>query len=371
MSAVQVNIPRPGRIRSIVTPDGVRLDVRIADLSARLGAALLDFAIIFTTILVLILLMVFALGSIGLMSGSFALDLGLLAMFLLRVFYFPFFEMSWSGRTPGKIALGLRVMDRNGQGLTGEAVLARNLVREAEFFLPLTTLIAQPDITGHPWANLAAYAFIFLIISIPLLNKERMRGGDILAGTWVVYDEAPALLPDLAAAPAETEGYSFTDAQLRTYGLKELETLAAVLRDESPNAPALRAKVATTIQRKIEYQTAPGETPEAFLAAFYAALRGALERRKATTGYAPEDKHVAPSRTGQRSFTDEQLDKYGMEQLTTLTQLLRETGETAPARRAEVAEKIRIKIGVRAEPGETDDAFLRAFHLALKQRLSG
>lgn len=358
-------LQRPGRERSIVTPDGVRLVVRIADLSSRMAAALLDLAIILITVFAISMLAIFAFGS----GGALALDLAILSSFLIRVFYFPFFEMSWGGRTPGKRALGVRVMDRNGHGLTGESVLARNLVREVEFFLPLSTVIAQPDLTGNPWTNLAGYAFIFLVIAFPLLNRERMRGGDILAGTWVVYDERPALLPDLSAARETVGGYSFTDAQLRTYGLKELETLAAVLRDASQQSAELRAKVAATIQKKIGYEPAPGETPESFLAAFYSALRGALERRKAATGYAPEDKHVAPAASSRRSFTKAQLDVYGPEQLAKLAQLLRQEGEDAAKRRVEVADTIRAKIEAAPIPGETAEGFLRAYLAALRQHL--
>ena len=366
---------RPGRERSIVTPDGVRLTVRIADLSSRIAAALLDLTIILLTMVLLVVLLVVFFGyssrSFDDSGGSFrlALDLVILSIFLTRVFYFPFFEMNWSGRTPGKRALGIRVMDRNGSGLTGEAVLARNLVREIEFFLPVMTIIAQPDLTGHTWANLAAYAFILLIISLPLLNKERMRGGDILAGTWVVYDEKPALLPDLATAGEETFGYNFTDAQLRTYGLKELETLAAVLREKGANGEALRRKVTATIQQKIGYEAAPGEKDEDFLRAFYAALRGALERRKATTGYAPEDKHVAPTGSADRRFTTAQLEVYGAQQLETLGKLLREEGPDAIKRRAEVAKQIRTKIGAAESPGESPESFLRAFYAALKRHV--
>lgn len=291
------HLVRPGRVREIVTPDGVALTVRIADLGARLGAALIDLSLIAVSV------MAFAIFGLILFSsaGEVILEISILALFLARVFYFPYFEMAWGGRTPGKLAIGLRVIDRNGAGLTGEAVLARNLVREVEFFLPVMTVLSRPDLTGNVWANLAAYGFIFLVISLPLLNRERMRGGDILAGTWVVFEERATLIPDLARRGAATEGYSFTDAQLRTYGLKELETLAAVLRDRSAKAPELRRKVAETIQRKIQYDAAPGEKADDFLAAFYASLRGALERRKAATGYAPEDKHAAPAGRRRRS----------------------------------------------------------------------
>ena len=93
-----------------------------------------------------------------------------------------------------------------------------------------------------------------------------------------------------------------------------------------------------------------------------------LERRKATTGYAPEDKHVAPAGGGRR-FTAAQLEVYGAEQLTALTALLRDESPDAIKRRAETAETIRKKIGAAEAPGESPEAFLRAFHTALKQRL--
>ena len=70
------------------------------------------------------------------MSGSAAL----LLSFALRSFYFIFFELRWQGATPGKRALGLRVIDRKGGRLKPEAVFARNLMREVEMFLPISLL---------------------------------------------------------------------------------------------------------------------------------------------------------------------------------------------------------------------------------------
>lgn len=276
------------RERAIVTPDGVALTVTIADLPARAAAGLVDFGLIVAVAVGVLILTALTVGA----SGSAALELAGLLIFLLRLLYFPYFEMSWGGRTPGKRALGLRVIDRNGGGLTGEAVLARNLVREVEFFLPLTLMLTQPDLTGHVWGNVAAYGFIAAVLAIPLLNRERMRVGDVAAGTWVVFETQAALAPDLAADAAAVDAFTFTDAQLAAYGVKELETLASVLRDRSPRSGAVRRKVTDAITTKIEFETVPDGQVDPFLRAFYAALRGALEQRKVATGQAPADKHA-------------------------------------------------------------------------------
>src|SRR4029077_5810449 len=62
--------------------------------------------------------------------------------FLVRNLYFVYFEIAWRGATPGKRAVGLRVIDRHGGPLLPTAVIARNLTREVEMFLPLGILLS-------------------------------------------------------------------------------------------------------------------------------------------------------------------------------------------------------------------------------------
>ena len=68
--------------------------------------------------------------------------------FVVRNLYFIHFELSWRGATPGKRIVGIRVIDRRGGPLLPAAVIARNLTREVEIFIPLRVLIsatARPD----------------------------------------------------------------------------------------------------------------------------------------------------------------------------------------------------------------------------------
>jgi uncharacterized RDD family membrane protein YckC len=67
------------------------------------------------------------------------------------------------------------------------------------------------------------------------------------------------------------------------------------------------------------------------------------------------------------SFTNEQLDMYGIYELQVLEDLLRRAPSFATL--AEVAAKIQAKIGWQPQSGESEEAFLRAFYTAQRARL--
>jgi uncharacterized RDD family membrane protein YckC len=60
----------------------------------------------------------------------------MLGFFMLRTFWFIGFELGSRAATPGKRLMGIRVVARDGGRLTADAVVARNLIRELELFLP-------------------------------------------------------------------------------------------------------------------------------------------------------------------------------------------------------------------------------------------
>jgi hypothetical protein len=94
----------------------------------------------------------------------------------------------------------------------------------------------------------------------------------------VVRTPDAVLLEDLSSARAREE-LGFTDAQIDVYGVYELQVLEDVLRgrDRAGHAEAVRT-VAGKVREKIGWSGA-AVPDEAFLDAFYAALRGRLERR--------------------------------------------------------------------------------------------
>jgi uncharacterized RDD family membrane protein YckC len=266
---------------TIVTPEGVPLEFTIASAGDRAAAFLLDAGVILLVLVVLGLLAMSA-ATGGHLSGWLGALLQLVAFFL-TTFYWIWFEMRWQGSSPGKRWTGIRVMDRKGGPLTAEAVFARNLVRDLEAWMPLAFLVAPeamwPD--APPWARLAAGAWLLVFAFFPLFNKERLRVGDLVAGTMVVVAPRAVLLPDQIVAPATA--YRFTDEQLDVYGIYELKVLETVLRQADSggieHAVALGA-VCEKIKTKIRWESADWNVDaERFLRDFYAALRARLEHR--------------------------------------------------------------------------------------------
>lgn len=269
-------------VREVVTPEGVPLRFELARIGDRAVAFALDCALLLTLCIGLFVVTVFS----TLLTRGLGLALGLLAFFLLRSFYFTWFECRATGATPGKRAVGLRVIDAHGGMLTPEAVFTRNFMREIELFVPLVAFLAPeallPDVPG--WARALALLWLFLFALLPFFNRDRLRVGDLVAGTLVVKAPKAHLREDLAAAPKPVTGarpapqYAFTSEQLDLYGIRELGVLEGLLRPEGRNYAALDA-VAAKIQAKIGWRATGPTDSEAFLQAFYTAQRARLEQR--------------------------------------------------------------------------------------------
>jgi uncharacterized RDD family membrane protein YckC len=276
---VRAGDPRAERVREVVTPEGVPIRFAVALAGDRLGAFLLDVVFILLMVLA-IAIPLGVLASRGLIAADVVFAASLLAVFLVRTFYFTFFELTWQGQTPGKRRLRLRAVEARGGPLTAEAIIARNLTREVELFLPMIALFAPDALFGGApgWARLGALAWMLLFGFLPLFNRDRLRVGDLIAGTVVVRTPDAVLLEDLSAARPGEE-VAFTDAQLDVYGVYELQVLEDVLRGRgrAGHDEAVRT-VADKVREKIGW-TGPAVADEPFLDAFYAALRGRLERR--------------------------------------------------------------------------------------------
>ena len=263
--------------RSVVTPEGVAVNVRLAGFGERAAALMLDLVILVVALIVLTLVAFFAGSSLG-------VALWFLIAFALRAFYFTGFELAWNGRTPGKRATSLRVVNRRGGALAPSSVVARNLMREIELFLPLSIAVGGVRLfSSGPWTYFATLIWVGILALLPLFNRDRLRAGDMVAGTWVVVEPKPVLLPDLAsaAAPARADPaageYRFSEPQLLVYGVKELQVLEDVLRSPQASSPSLRRDVAERIARKIGYALPGTFDATKFLEAFYAAQRRRLE----------------------------------------------------------------------------------------------
>jgi uncharacterized RDD family membrane protein YckC len=263
---------KAGQVRSLVTPEGLDLRLVLADAGERVAAFLLDAAIIIGSLIVATLvILVVALALQG-QAAQPLMILWLFVFFALRNAYFIAFELTPRAATPGKRALGLRVASRDGRPLSADAIFARNAIREIEVYLPLTFLVTQR--TGvDAWIVLAGLTWSGIFALFPLFNRDRLRAGDLIAGTWVVRIPKRRLLPDLVRDPADDRpALAFTSVQIDAYGVKELHVLEDVIRK---GRTQVVAEVAGRIRQKIGWTGA--EPDLEFLNAYYAALRGRLE----------------------------------------------------------------------------------------------
>lgn len=265
-------------------PEGVVLRFPLAPIAARALAFGLDVAIIAAATVILLIVTAAAAGLSGLDEP---MAMFLIGVFLVREFYFVAFEVLWHGATPGKRMLGLRVVSRDGGGLTVDAVVTRNLLRDLELFVPLTLIAVPEQVFGEvpSWLWAPSLLWVLVVALLPFLTSERTRAGDLAGGTVVVVVPRAALLADEAArtsvAPAAVDrAIVLTPAQLSIYGERELEVLADLIRRIEQATIEDRAHIARTIAKKIGYDgPEPHHDPTRFLSAFYKQQRAALEKR--------------------------------------------------------------------------------------------
>ncbi len=274
-----------GRTASeILTPEGVVLPFINASFGERVGAIVIDLIIMALAPIVLLIAFlmlpmhtVFAdkhnRGAMEILS-----IVVLFLLFFLRSGYFMFFEMGRRAATPGKRLMRLRVIAHDGARLTPAAVFTRNAMREIELFMPLGLLFTAGASGGI--IGLLAFLWALALLLLPLFNRQHARLGDFLAGTRVVHMPKAQLSYDLADLDGDRNlGLTFTQEQL-AYGEMELGVLEQVLRDRK--ASVMKA-VADKIKARIKWQAPKNASDvppdEAFLRAYYGALRAYLEGR--------------------------------------------------------------------------------------------
>jgi uncharacterized RDD family membrane protein YckC len=160
---------------TVITPEGVRLELAIAGIGSRFAARLFDSLIQMAFIIALYISVIAAAGGLFAVSGSSdAVGAGAMVLFgvvLILVFIVTFlydliFELAMGGQTPGKRAVGLRVVDATGAPARPTSILVRNLVRIVDF--------------------LPAYYIVGFVTMLATQKTQRL--GDLAAHTIVIRE---------------------------------------------------------------------------------------------------------------------------------------------------------------------------------------
>ena len=266
-------LPSRKRRRDLLTPEGVPLTVTISSASTRLVALILDLVFLALIMLAIFTMLLLAFGTFGAGASESILIVVALSGFVLRAAYFIGLEARGRAATLGKRLMGLRVVSRDGGPLSIDQVIARNLMREVEVFLPfmvIGSMTATGDVGG--WAVVAGLIWALGFSFFLTFNRDRMRIGDLLAGTWVV--ERPSRRREVDLADGMAVGYEFSAEALDAYGIHELHKLEDVLRIADARA---ERTVADAIARRIGYG-GPLPDDRQFLTDYYRGLRAHLER---------------------------------------------------------------------------------------------
>ncbi len=229
----------------MLTPERVSLQYDIAGIGSRGAACAIDSLL--QTVLFVIVIFTFTSGAVSAvafagsnedLAGVALLALIALALFAIGNGYFLLFEIIWSGQTPGKRLLGLRVMRENGYPLRPVDATIRNVVRTVD---------------GMP-------LFYAVGVLVMLFNKRAKRLGDFAAGTIVVREGSRARFESFpTATPEQIAGPSLRpeDATLVRDFLFRRTGMSPVARAD------LAARLASAISAR--YGLAVEADPEVFL----------------------------------------------------------------------------------------------------------
>jgi uncharacterized RDD family membrane protein YckC len=169
----------------VVTPENIAFQYRVAGPFRRMPAYLIDILIRIAAIM----MAGWAIRLLGFAGGATMMGFGFGALmviwFGLEWFYGGIFETFWNGQTPGKWAVGVRVVATDGQPINALQAVMRNVLRAADA-LPVLA-IPLPDGGG------IIELFLYQVgLWVPAFNDRYQRLGDLACGTMVVIDQTPA-----------------------------------------------------------------------------------------------------------------------------------------------------------------------------------
>ena len=246
----------------VSTPDNVGIGYDVAGLGSRFIAQLLDTLIVSVLLLVVSVSVAAALGSSD-SQGSVlvALAVGGASLFTY-IGYFTLCELTTGGRTPGKSAGRLRVLDLSGAAPTAGQLLLRNIARIVDVLMGVGVVVMF-------W------------------NGHSRRLGDLLAGTVVVRERSTVTFAAVVVPPPvmlRTPDAGPPIDGVGSLGERELSAIRTFLTRPGLEPP-LRARLALDMTTRLLDRmqlpvTAPERTwpPELLLERLYMQLQARTAR---------------------------------------------------------------------------------------------
>ncbi|MGB8652719.1 MAG: RDD family protein [Mycobacteriales bacterium] len=259
----------------LVTGEAVALDIRTAGLPSRMLAASVD-GVIQVVLFFLLMLLVGAFGSSGSPAVVAALVIGTIVV--AGLVYPVLFETLMRGRTPGKAAMGLRVVRDDAGPISFRQAFVRGLIG---------LFVERPGIT-----------FFSAAVITSLLNEQGKRLGDLLAGTVVIQERVVGGAPDPVQMPPPLAGWA---QALDLSRLPDDLALAArsFLGRSSRMTEAARAdlgaRLAAAVSQVVTPPPPPGTPGWAYLSAVLAERRARTEARLSPAYGVPPVSYGAPA----------------------------------------------------------------------------
>jgi uncharacterized RDD family membrane protein YckC len=240
----------------IETPERVPLHFALASIGNRFLACAIDHGLqVLTIAIVAVALIILASYSSfeGALSSApkWVYAVMIIVLFLIFSGYFAFFEWIWSGQTPGKRWMKLRVIREDGRPITFWEATVRNLLRSF-------------DMMPAPFYSIG-------LISVFASSRDQ-RIGDMVAGTVVVREreaEAPAFAQVFASPvsdPALRRSFkpvNFT-ADVNSLTESEIQVVESFLRRRWDLSDVPRQWMAWRVSMPLLYKLRPGYELESF-----------------------------------------------------------------------------------------------------------
>lgn len=241
-----------------MTPEAVPLDLPVADIGSRGLAYLLD-AFLVGTLLVALVLAGSTLGdAVPVLPEWLGVTLVLLLLFGVQLGYPIGFETFWHGRTPGKAAMGLRVVTIEGAPVGFRHAAIRATLGLVDFQLTL-------GVVG---------------VLTALLSHRTQRLGDLVAGTLVLRERtgAGSAVAERFPVPAGLEAHA-AQLDVTALGPGDYQAVRSLLQRAARLDPATRRRLAERLADTLAPKVRPAPPPGVPADAWLQTVAAAYQRR--------------------------------------------------------------------------------------------